>query len=105
MTASLTPIGPLYLRQKLTGKRNFGRDCTFTRLDFHARFRASSHLTDPSDVKVNREVEAATDCGPVSHKVEKKEKEKAEQAETEALMDAEVEAATDCGCGCGCSKK
>lgn len=52
MTASLTPIGPLYLRQKLTGKRNFGRDCTFTRLDFHARFRASSHLTDPSEVKV-----------------------------------------------------
>lgn len=56
MTASLTPIGPLYLRQKLTGKRNFGRDCTFTRLDFHARFRASSHLTDPSEVKVNREI-------------------------------------------------
>ena len=52
MTASLTPIGPLYLRQKLTGKRNFGRDCTFTRLDFHA----SSHLTDPSEVKVNREI-------------------------------------------------
>lgn len=56
MTASLTPIGPLHLRQKLTGKRNFGRDCTITRLDFHARFRASSHLTDPSEVKVNREI-------------------------------------------------
>lgn len=50
------------------------------------------------------DIEAATDCGPVSKKTEKKEKEKAEQAETEALMDTEVEAATDCGCGCGCSK-
>ena len=40
----------------LAKKRNFGRDCTFTRLDFHARFRASSHLTDPSEVKVNREI-------------------------------------------------
>ena len=86
-----------------------------------------------TEALMDAEVEAATDCGPVSHKVEKKEKEKAlsaeekiasgkkaiaaldafrqakkegnEQAETEALMDAEVEAATDCGCGCGCSKK
>lgn len=56
-----------------------------------------------TEALMDAEVEAATDCGPVSHKVEKKEK--AEQAETEALMDAEVEAATDCGCGCGCSKK
>ena len=58
-----------------------------------------------TEALMDAEVEAATDCGPVSHKVEKKEKEKGEQAETEALMDAEVEAATDCGCGCGCSKK
>lgn len=54
---------------------------------------------------MDAEVEAATDCGPVSHKAEKKDKEKAEQAETEALMDAGVEVATDCGCGCGRSKK
>lgn len=58
-----------------------------------------------SEALMDAEVEAATDCGPVSHKAEKKDKEKAEQAETEALMDAEVEVATDCGCGCGRSKK
>lgn len=56
-----------------------------------------------TEALMDAEVEAASDCGPVSHKVEKKEKEKTEQADTEALMDAEVEAATDCGCGCGCS--
>ena len=53
-----------------------------------------------TEALMDAEVEAATDCGPVSHKAEKKDKEKAEQAETEALMDAEVEVATDCGCGC-----
>ena len=58
-----------------------------------------------TEALMDAEVEAATDCGPVSHKAEKKDKEKAEQAETEALMDAEVEVATDCGCGCGRSKK
>lgn len=58
-----------------------------------------------TEAPMDAEVEAATDCGPVSHKAEKKDKEKAEQTETEALMDAEVEVATDCGCGCGRSKK
>ena len=58
-----------------------------------------------TEALMDAEVEAATDCGPVSHKAEKKDKEKAEQAETEALMDAGVEVATDCGCGCGRSKK
>ena len=53
-----------------------------------------------TEALMDAEVEAATDCGPVSHKAEKKDKEKAE-----ALMDAEVEVATDCGCGCGRSKK
>ena len=32
-----------------------------------------------TEALMDAEVEAATDCGPVSHKVEKKEKEKAEQ--------------------------
>ena len=41
-----------------------------------------------TEALMDAEVEAATDCGPVSHKAEKKDKEKAEQAETEALMDA-----------------
>ena len=33
-----------------------------------------------TEALMDAEVEAATDCGPVSHKAEKKDKEKAEQA-------------------------
>lgn len=44
------------------------------------------------------DIEEATDCGPESHKNQRKEKIKQEQAEAAGLMGEEIEEATDCGC-------
>ena len=44
------------------------------------------------------DIEEATDCGPESHKNQRKDKIKQEQAEAAGLMGEEIEEATDCGC-------